>query len=54
MTCSLITGPLGNYRCGCRDPRACHKDKDAQQLVLTPRCFTYHDRWQQQPGRTLL
>lgn len=48
MTCRFIQGPLGSYCCGCRDPAYCHKSPNALQLRLTPRCFTYSDRFVQQ------
>jgi len=45
--CRFIVGPVGKFQCGCRDPRQCHKNKDAAVLELTPRCFLYHDRFVQ-------
>jgi len=51
MSCHHITGPIGDLRCGCHDPQACLKDKNAARLTLTPACFTYHTRWS--PSRTV-
>jgi len=43
--CRFITGSAGLYQCGCRDIRACHKNRGAAVLTITPRCFLYHDRF---------
>ena len=45
--CRFIRGSVGEFRCGCHDPGQCHKDHSAAVLELTPRCFTYHDRFVQ-------
>jgi len=45
MSCRFIIGPLGAYRCACWDPRLCYKDHNAAILELTPRCFSYNDRF---------
>lgn len=43
--CRFITGHLGAYSCSGPNARQCHKSNGSQVLSLTPRCFSYHDRY---------
>jgi len=43
--CRFIDGQSGAYSCIGMDPRFCHKSRGASVLILTPRCFSYHDRF---------